>query len=40
MIYTTNWTERLRKSFRRVTGMRGEESVLRLTGKTAMDKKA
>ncbi len=44
MLYTTNWSERLQKDFRRVTRMRGtmpnEESVLLLMGKTAMDKKS
>ena len=44
MIYTTNRIERLQKDFRRVTRMRdamsNEESVLLLTGKTAMDKKS
>lgn len=44
MIYTTNWIDRLQKDFRRVTRIRGampgEESVLLLMGKTAMDKKS
>ena len=44
MIYTTNWIERLNRDFRRVLRMRssmpGEESVITLIGKVAMDKKA
>ena len=36
MIYTTNWSERLQKDFRRITRMRGAipnvESVLLLMG--------
>lgn len=44
MIYTTNWIERLNKSFRRVLKMRnsmpGEESVLVLLGRVAMDQPA
>ncbi len=44
MIYTTNWIERLQRDFRRVLRMRGavpgEESVIVLMLKTAMDKKA
>lgn len=44
MIYTTNWTERLNRDFRRVTRMRtampNEESVLTLMGSVAMEHKA
>lgn len=44
MIYTTNWIERLNKSFRRVLKMRGsmpgEDSVLVLLGRVAMDQPA
>lgn len=44
MIYTTNWIERLNRDFRRVLRMRasmpGEQSVITLIGKVAMDKKA
>ena len=44
MIYTTNWIERLQRDFRQVLRMRGampgEESVIVLMAKTAMDKTA
>lgn len=44
MIYTTNWIERLNRDFRRVLRMRasmpGEQAVITLIGKVAMDKKA
>ena len=41
MIYTTNWIERLQRTFRRVlrfrTALPNEQSALTLMGKTAMD---
>jgi transposase-like protein len=44
MIYTTNWIERLNKSFRRIMKMRnsmpGEESVLVFLGRVEMDQPA
>lgn len=43
MIYTTNWIDRLNRSFRRVLRMRinmpGEDSVTVLLGNVAMNKK-